>query len=207
MNLRAYANGVTSAVNPNLIGTLKQSTGYSYGGDASFTGSITGPALTVTAIASGSIALGANIAGPDIQGICTVQAFGTGHGGTGTYVISPNQEAASGPLTSSGSGSAAPQYNIITGVPMQFQALSNDDLEHVDGLNVSKVMRSVHINGRVEGVDRPGVRGGDLLLAPTGLANTLPALDVWLVTAAPENWDASGWSHVIVTLQADVQSQ
>lgn len=204
MNLRRYANAITSAVNPNLVGTLMQSIGSTYTGDASFTGSIAGTVLTVTSVGSGGLAPGSIILGADVAPATAIVA---GSGGVGTYQVAPVQIVTSQAMTATGSGKRTPAYNTITGVPMQFQAVSNDDLEHIDALNISKVLRSVHINGDILGLVRPGVRGGDLLLAPTGLANTLPALDVWLVVSAPENWEASGWSHVIVALQTDTQAQ
>jgi hypothetical protein len=205
MRLRALANGLTSAVNPNLLGTLMQSTGYAVSGDAVFTGSIAGNALTVSAINSGTLAVGSIIGGPNVSPATIVTALGTGSGGAGTYAIAPAQAVASEAMTATGSGARVPTYSTATGVPMQFQAVSNDDLEHVDALNISKVLRSVHLNGDILGLDRAGVRGGDLLLAPTRLSGA--ALDVWLVVSCVENWEASGWSHVIVALQQPTQSQ
>ena len=90
---------------------------------------------------------------------------------------------------------------------MQVQAVAGQDLAHVDGLNQQGVYRVVYMNGRVEGVDRPGVNGGDILLIPTGLTATPPATDVWLVKEILEPWDTAGWSRVLVVLQQAVQYQ
>lgn len=69
---------------------------------ASFTGTISGPTLTVTAIASGTIAIGQSISGagmaPCAVGNCLITALGTGTGGIGTYTISNPQTVAS-PIT------------------------------------------------------------------------------------------------------------
>ena len=66
---------------------------------ASFTGSISGTTLTVTAIGSGAIAIGQTLAGTGITAGTTIVGFNTGAGGNvnevGTYTITPSQTAAS----------------------------------------------------------------------------------------------------------------
>ena len=205
MNLHSVISGVIQSVNQSFIGTLMQSTGYAYPGDASFTGSITSNLLNVTAIPTGALAVGSIIAGAGVYGPVSILSFGTGSGGIGTYHLSPTPDATSRALTATGDGQRTPTYATFTNVPMQFQAVSSDDLTHVDALNISKVMRSVHMNGQIEGMNRPGINGGDVLLAPTGLTGA--EMDTWLVVGVPESFDASGWSHIVVTLQAAVQSQ
>jgi hypothetical protein len=206
VNLRAIANGCTSAVNPNVIGSIQRSAGYAYAGDAQVTGSITGSTLDVTAVASGSVAVGSIVVGAaGVAPGTNVLAFGSGEGGVGTYTVAPSQTVESQPLTLTGSGQRVPIWTTIANVPMQFQALTSDDLKQLDGLNISAVKRAVHLNGIFEGVDRPGVKGGDLLLAPTGLSGA--DLDTWLVVQVLESFEASGWCRVAVTLQAATQSQ
>ena len=69
---------------------------------ASFTGSVAGNTLTVSAIASGTIAVGQTIS--DLTGQLsantTITALGTGTGGVGTYTVSINQTVASEAMTS-----------------------------------------------------------------------------------------------------------
>lgn len=60
------------------------------------TGSITGNVLTVTGVTSGTIAVGRGISGTNVANGTQIVAFGTGAGGTGTYIVSPSQTAASG---------------------------------------------------------------------------------------------------------------
>lgn len=67
-----------------------------------FTGSISGTTLTVTAVASGSLADGNGIAGPGIAFGTRITALGTGTGGTGTYTVSVSQTAASATLSAGG---------------------------------------------------------------------------------------------------------
>lgn len=66
------------------------------GAACSFTGSIAGNVLTVTAVSSGSLAVGQLIldAGLIASGT-TITGLGTGTGGTGTYLVSNSQSVAS----------------------------------------------------------------------------------------------------------------
>lgn len=73
---------------------------------ATFTGSITSTTLTVTAVASGTIAAGAYVTGvnSDITPFTQIAAYGTGGttgvGGTGTYQVSISQSRGSQTMTS-----------------------------------------------------------------------------------------------------------
>lgn len=205
MNLRAIANACTSAINPNLLGSLLQSAGYGYPGDAAFTGAITTTTLTVSALSSGALAVGSAILGANTSPGTVVTARGTGNGGIGTYTVSPSQTVATEAMQAVGSGQRSPIWTTTTGVPMQFQALTSDELRQIDGLNISTVKRAVHMNGDLQGIDRPGVKGGDMLLAPTGLTGA--AMDTWLVIEVMEAFDASGWCRLAVALQMPAQSQ
>jgi len=69
---------------------------------AVFTGSITGSTLTVSAVTSGTIAIGQTITGTGVSANTTITALGTGTGGTGTYTVTPSQTVASTTITSSG---------------------------------------------------------------------------------------------------------
>jgi len=69
---------------------------------ASFTGSIAGTTLTVTAITSGAIAIGQTLSGTGITAGTTIVGFTTGAGGNvneaGTYTVSTNQTTTSGTI-------------------------------------------------------------------------------------------------------------
>lgn len=74
---------------------------------ATFTGSISGTTLTVTAITGtpgGIIAVGDALTGSGVTGGTTITGLGTGTGKTGTYTVSTSQSVASTTLTCSGSG-------------------------------------------------------------------------------------------------------
>lgn len=67
---------------------------------ASFTASISGFTLTVTAVASGTLAVGNDISGGALG--TKITAFGTGAGGVGTYTVSHSSGVSSTAMTSSG---------------------------------------------------------------------------------------------------------
>lgn len=96
--------------------------------------------------------------------------------------------------TTAANGRQQPTYTRTDGVPMQIQALSSKEVEHLDSLNIQNVTRAVYINGNIEGIDRVLLKGGDLLVF---LGET------WLVTTTLETWDVGGWCKVAVTKQTD----
>jgi len=63
---------------------------------------LTGAGLTVSAVTTGTLAVGQTITGSGIAAGTTIIARGTGTGGTGTYVVSVSQTFASGTITASG---------------------------------------------------------------------------------------------------------
>ena len=84
-----------------------------------------------------------------------------------------------------------PSGSLLGFVPEGVALLHERDVE---------VNRVVYINGLVEGIDRPGVNGGDLLLIPTGLTPG-QSYDTWLVKGVPEGWDSPGWTKCYAVLQ------
>ena len=68
---------------------------------ATFTASISGTTLTVTAVASGTIAVGQYVYVSSIAAATKITALGTGTGGTGTYTIDKSQTIASTTMYSS----------------------------------------------------------------------------------------------------------
>lgn len=81
---------------------------------ASFTGAIAGTTLTVSAVASGALAVGRTLldsAGEIIPGT-TISALGTGSGGTGTYTVSNLQTVSSEAMFSALAGANSVSANI-----------------------------------------------------------------------------------------------
>jgi hypothetical protein len=83
---------------------------------AQFTASITGTTMDVTAVASGTLAVGDIVYG-GVSPITKITALGTGTGGTGTYTVSVSQTVSSGTrYTGSGTASTIRISDTDTGV-------------------------------------------------------------------------------------------
>lgn len=92
-----------------------------------------------------------------------------------------------------------PSFAPAEAVRLQIQAISASMLRHMDGLNIEGVLRSVHMWGNTQGVDRVNQKGGDLLYfrdVPSG------TLRVWKVVKVVETW--RDWCHLIVNQQTDL---
>jgi hypothetical protein len=63
--------------------------------DVSFTGSISGTTLTVSAVAFGALSIGATLYGVGIAAGTQIVALGSGTGGAGTYTVNQSQNVAS----------------------------------------------------------------------------------------------------------------
>jgi len=88
-----------------------------------------------------------------------------------------------------------PTFADVT-VQAQVQALSGDDLRHVDGLNITGVMRKVYAYGDIEALVRSAQKGGDVLqFAPVA---GQPVIS-WKVVQVTETWP--DWCSVIVVMQ------
>jgi len=97
--------------------------------ETAYTASISGTTMTVTAIASGYIAVGDVLTGTGVTAGATITALGTGSGGTGTYTVSISQTAASTTIKSIGlhSVTLAPADGIVRGTNT-FTITSTDTL-------------------------------------------------------------------------------
>ncbi|MCX6231016.1 MAG: hypothetical protein NTZ33_05685 [Bacteroidetes bacterium] len=91
-------NGL-NASNPLTILPAATTTISGLSNGALVTGSIAGTVLTVTAVTSGTIAVGQPITGTNVLGGTYITAFGTGVGGAGTYTINISQTVASTAIT------------------------------------------------------------------------------------------------------------
>ena len=101
-----------------------QSGGSSYGvlpaagsRSGTFTGSIAGTTLTVTALSAGLVlALGAILSGAGVAAGTTITGLGSGGGGTGTYTVSQSQTVASTTITSK-----VPQTDVTYSVDVPYE--------------------------------------------------------------------------------------
>lgn len=73
---------------------------------------------------------------------------------------------------------------------MQVQALSNDELKQVEGLNLQGNKKAVYLYGQWSGLVRSGKQGGDLLIFGS---------QTWIVAIVLEDWP--DWTKVAVVLQ------
>lgn len=109
-------------------------------------------------------------------------------------LVSANWYVSTG-WTPTAAGKRIPTYGPPIAVMIQDQALSGKDLQHIDGLNLQGVFRSVYLSGNIEGVNRPEAKGGDKF---TWNGRT------WLVVLVTEPWsDSAGWTRFVVQLQND----
>lgn len=87
----------------SALGTWAQivdiSLGSTNASEAVVTASIAATVMTVTAVASGALAIGDTLIGANVVAGTKITAFGTGVGGTGTYTVSQTQTSASATVT------------------------------------------------------------------------------------------------------------
>lgn len=67
--------------------------------ECSFTGSVSGTVLTVTAVSSGTLSVGQTVTGTNVTAGSIITALGTGTGLTGTYTLSASSTASSESMT------------------------------------------------------------------------------------------------------------
>ena len=65
-------------------------------------------------------------------------------------------------------------------------------MQHVDGLNIQGLFKSIHVNGSFYSVNRTMDKGGDLFIIDG---------KTWLVIEPLELW--ADWSRLLVCLQVD----
>ena len=100
----AYYSGTASSL-ANLLSALLTnavSDGWTASAVTSFTGSISGTTLTVSAISVGSLQVGEVLSGTGVTAGTTVTGPGTGTGGTGTYTVSVSQTVSSTAMSQPG---------------------------------------------------------------------------------------------------------
>ena len=93
---------------------------------AAATASQSGTTLTVTALSSGQISMGALITGAGYQAETRVSAFGTGTGGTGTYTVTKSQTVS--PAVSITATEGLPHNTVppVWGVPQEGDGVGID---------------------------------------------------------------------------------
>jgi hypothetical protein len=83
-----------------------------------------------------------------------------------------------------------PSYAAPLTLPAQIQALSNDELRQIDGLNISGVSKAIYIKGDLRGIVKPDSLGGDLVKWSG---------KTWLVVKVLESWPT--WTKCVLIYQ------
>lgn len=113
-----------------------------------------------------------------------------------TQAINPNISAqikpSCGSWVTNPDGTRTPEFGALVDIKVQRQSLTQKDLMHIDGMNLSGVVAPFYINGNWYSVNRPEGKGGDIILIPS-------LSEEWLVVAVPELWP--DWTRVIACLQ------
>lgn len=88
-----------------------------------------------------------------------------------------------------------PVYTTTDNVQMQVQGVKAKDLIHLQSQNIQGILRSVHLFGYWQGLNRDANGGGDKMIFDdeAGISRT------WLVVWVYENYPT--WSRVIVAQQ------
>jgi len=93
--------------------------------------------------------------------------------------------------TTASDGAQVPEYEVVANVRAQMQALSNDELKQVEGMNLQGNKQAMYLNGEWSGIVRADRLGGDLVALPDGTE--------WLVVTVLENWP--NWTKLALCQQ------
>jgi hypothetical protein len=120
-----------------------------------------------------------------------------------TSSINPNtaaQLSRSTGYSTAPSGKRTPTFAAAVTAQVQVQALSGQQLQHLDSLNIQGVLRNARLDGDWRGVYRPDSQGGDLIVFGT---STDVRADLrgttWLVVQVLETWP--DWCSLAIQLQ------
>lgn len=86
---------ITEIIFPLVTGTYQYTIGNGGTIGSTFTGSISGTTLTISAVSAGEITLGQYVSGSGVTSGTYITQFGTGAGQTGTYVVNASQTVGS----------------------------------------------------------------------------------------------------------------
>jgi hypothetical protein len=92
-----------------------------------------------------------------------------------------------------------PQYNSLITGPAQIQALDGSDLKHLEGLNISGMVKAAYLKGNLAGVIRPDSKGGDLITISAAPGTPTLYIGSWLVVKVIEGFAL--WTKVAIVKQ------
>lgn len=99
-----------------------------------------------------------------------------------------------GSITSEADGSTVPQFSDPFAINVQVQPIGWKDLQQLNGMNIQGIRWKLYLDGELNGVVRPELKGGDLVNILSGRHK-----GKWLVNQVLEQWDA--WVCAAITLQ------
>jgi hypothetical protein len=133
--------------------TQSPSTTFEGNPNASFTGSISGTVLTVTAVSAGTVLVGETVTGTGIAAGTTITSEDTGTGGVGTYVLSNSQTVAAGDLTAGGAAPSITGDIILGAATVAAPNQLNVSIGTVTG-GLTEAITSTNAAGQVTSTDR-----------------------------------------------------
>jgi len=178
------------------------------------TGSISGTTLNISAVTSGTLAVGSVIAGTGVTFGTTITAFGSGSGGTGTYTVNKSQTTSSTTITTGGSTEIVSindfpdTYNITFVVPVQqvvgitvtwntipgTNLISNNVVTSLIQPPIIEYINGIYVNQPISLLELQDIFQAAVssILQPTSISRLTFALTIDGNTAAPES------NHVII---------
>jgi hypothetical protein len=150
--------------------------------DATFTASISGTTMTVTAVDSGTLAVGQTINGAGVTVNTQISSLGTGSGGIGTYTVNNSQAVSSSTLTAARVGYV--RYNTSNSQFEGYNGLAwgqlgggatggGGDTVFVENSNAVTVDYTITTN-------KNAMSAGDVTIN-TGVTVTLPTGSRWVI--------------------------
>lgn len=94
-------------------------------------------------------------------------------------------------------GTRTPTYTVIPNMRLQVQPVTWRDLQQLEGLNLQGTRVKIYVFGRIDGLVRNTMQGGDLITIPSGVN-----AGVYLVAQTLEQWP--DWASCAATLQNGV---
>lgn len=149
-------------------------------GPSTVTGSISGNTLTVTAVASGTLAVGDFINGTGMTSGTYITALGTGSGGTGTYTVNQTQTVSSTTITALGKNKTPINTSSAgSGTHTATQYVGQDTYGRQRATNPPIFRKPDHWSFASFGQDLLGVCSSDgRLLHLTPTTGVVPTMDV-----------------------------
>jgi len=178
------------------------------------TGSISGTTLNISAVTSGTLAVGSVVAGTGVTFGTTITAFGSGSGGTGTYTVNESQTTSSTTITTGGSTEIVSindfpdTYNITFVVPVQqvvgitvtwntipgTNLISNNVVTSLIQPLIIEYINGIYVNQPISLLELQDIFQAAVssILQPTSISRLTFALTIDGNTAAPES------NHVVI---------